>query len=93
MRVIRHESGWDIALDMVFTEKKTAEAIAERIRHAVHALIRGAVDETMCSRAQLPEMSVGKHSPQPAGQPLAGAQMLGRRKRAERKPSTSSFSF
>lgn len=48
MRVIRHESGWDIALDMVFTDKKTAETIARRIQHAVQALIRDAVDASMC---------------------------------------------
>lgn len=50
MRVIRHESGWDIALDMVFTDKHTAEIIAKRIQHAVHALIRDAVDASMCGR-------------------------------------------
>ena len=50
MRVIRHESGWDIALDMVFTDKHTADAVAKRIRNAVHALVRDAVDPSM--RAQ-----------------------------------------
>jgi hypothetical protein len=49
MRVIPNGLGWDIAVDMVFTDKQTAAIIAKRIRHAVHALIRGAVDETMCS--------------------------------------------
>jgi len=48
MRVIRHESGWDIALDMVFTHKETAEIIATRIQNAVHALVRDSVDESMC---------------------------------------------
>lgn len=50
MRVIRHESGWDIALDMVFTDRKTAEIIAERIQHAVSALVRDSVDASMCRR-------------------------------------------
>lgn len=50
MRVIRHQSGWDIALDMVFTNKETAKTIAERIQHAVHALIRDAVDASMRRR-------------------------------------------
>lgn len=50
MRVIRHESGWDIALDMVFADKITAAIIAERIQHAVHALILDAVDASMCGR-------------------------------------------
>jgi hypothetical protein len=48
VRVIRHESGWDIALDMVFIDKKIAETIAERIRYGMHALIRDAVDASMC---------------------------------------------
>jgi hypothetical protein len=50
MRVIRHESGWDIALDIVFTDKKTADTIAHRIQYAVHALMRDAVDASMCGR-------------------------------------------
>lgn len=50
MRVIRHESGWDIALNMVFTDKKTAETVANRIRHGMAALIRDAVDDSMCRR-------------------------------------------
>lgn len=50
MRVIRHESGWDIALDMVFTDKHTAQTIAERIGAALHALVRDAVDASMCGR-------------------------------------------
>lgn len=50
MRVIRYGSGWDIAVDMVFTDRKTAETVAERIRHAVTALIRDAVDASMCRR-------------------------------------------
>ena len=47
MRVIRHESGWDIGLDMVFTDKRTAVIVADRIRHAVRALVRDAVDPSM----------------------------------------------
>jgi hypothetical protein len=47
MRVVRHESGWDIALDMVFTDKKTAEIIAKRIQYAMPALVRGALDASM----------------------------------------------
>jgi hypothetical protein len=47
MRVVRHGSGWDIALDMVFNEKHTAEIIAQRLQHAVSALVRSAVDASM----------------------------------------------
>jgi hypothetical protein len=47
MRVVRHGSGWDIALDMVFNEKHTAEIIAQRLQHAVSALVRSAVDPSM----------------------------------------------
>jgi hypothetical protein len=50
MRVIRLDSGWDIALDIVFTDKDTAYTIAERIQHPLHALIRDAVDASMCKR-------------------------------------------
>src|SRR5512133_2273169 len=50
MRVIRHESGWDIAFDMVFTEKHTAAIIAKRIQAALPALVRGAIDPSMCRR-------------------------------------------
>jgi hypothetical protein len=50
MKVIRHDSGWDIALDMVFIDRTTAEIIAKRIQHAVHALVRDAVYESMCGR-------------------------------------------
>jgi len=49
MRVIRHESGWDIALDMVFNDKDTADIIAKRIQPAVHSLVRDAVDARMSS--------------------------------------------
>jgi hypothetical protein len=35
---------------MVFTDKKTAETIAKRIRYGIHALIRDAVDASMCGR-------------------------------------------
>ena len=48
MRVIRHESGWDIALDIVFNDKHTADIVAKRIQNAVYALIRDAVDTSMC---------------------------------------------
>jgi hypothetical protein len=33
---------------MVFTDKHTADVVAKRIQHAVHALIRDAVDASMC---------------------------------------------
>ena len=56
MRVIRHESGWDIALDMVFKDKNTADTVARRIQHAVHALIRGAVDASMCANKPAPDV-------------------------------------
>jgi hypothetical protein len=63
MRVIRHESGWDIALDMVFTDKDKAEIFAKRIQHAIHALKRDAVDASMCGHnlpktlARVPDVS------------------------------------
>lgn len=62
MRVIRHESGWDIALDMVFTDKHTADTIAKRIQHAVHALIRDAVDASMCGRKAANDAGGETHS-------------------------------
>lgn len=63
MRVIRHESGWDIALDMVFTDKQTAAIIAQRIRNAVHVLICNAVNTSM---------RVPKTADNEAGEPLSG---------------------
>ena len=50
MRVIRYGSGWDIALDMVFTDQATAGTIAARLLPAIHALVREAVDASMCER-------------------------------------------
>lgn len=47
MRVIPNGSGWDIALDMIFNDKHTAFIISQRIEHALHALIRDAVDTSM----------------------------------------------
>lgn len=47
MRVIKNGLGWDIALDLVFTEKQTAAMVGARIQHAIHALVRGAVDTSM----------------------------------------------
>jgi hypothetical protein len=47
MRVIPNGSGWDIALDMVFNDKRTAFTIAQRIGYALQALIRDAVDTSM----------------------------------------------
>lgn len=47
MRVIRYGSGWDIALDMVFTDQATAGTIAARLLPAIHALLREAVDASM----------------------------------------------
>jgi hypothetical protein len=64
MRVIRHESGWDIALDLVFTDKTTAETIAYRIRQAMHALIRDAVDSSMCGR------KTGQNAPEDPPSPI-----------------------
>src|SRR5512133_947491 len=50
MRVIRCGSGWDIALDMVCTDQVTAGTIAARLLPAIHALVREAVDASMCER-------------------------------------------
>jgi len=50
MRVIRRGSGWDIALDMVFTDEAVAKTIAARLLPAIHALVREAVDPSMCER-------------------------------------------
>jgi len=50
MRVIRYGSGWDIALDMLFRDQVTAETIAGRLLPAIHALVREAVDASMCER-------------------------------------------
>lgn len=78
MRVIRHESGWDIALDMVFTDKQTAAIVSERIRHAVRVLVCSAVDPSMCSQESGSAKNVG-------GEALSGngrapiAQCLGHR--------------
>jgi hypothetical protein len=80
MRVIRHESGWDIAMDMVFTDKTTAHTIAQRIRHGVHALIRDAVDASMCGCKAANVTRGQRLSGTAPGQPLAGAQMLASRR-------------
>jgi hypothetical protein len=48
MKVIRNGIGWDIAFDMVFTDKVTATIIAQRIAPLLSTLIRDAVDESMC---------------------------------------------
>jgi hypothetical protein len=50
MRLIRYGSGWDIALDMVFTDQVTAKTIAARLLPAIHALVRDAVDASMSER-------------------------------------------
>jgi len=80
MRVIRHESGWDIALDMVFTDKTTAHTIAQRIRHGVHALIRDAVDASMCGSKATNDDRGETLSGAAPGQPLVSAQMLASRR-------------
>jgi hypothetical protein len=48
MKVIRNGTGWDIAFDMVFTDKATATIIAQRIAPLLSTLIRDAVDASMC---------------------------------------------
>jgi hypothetical protein len=48
MKVIRNGTGWDIAFDMVFTDKGTAAIIAQRIAPLLSTLIRDAVDSSMC---------------------------------------------
>jgi hypothetical protein len=48
MKVIRNGIGWDIAFDMVFTEKDTAVTIARRIAPLLATLVRDAVDPSMC---------------------------------------------
>lgn len=47
---IQYGSGWDIALDMVFSDRVTAGTIAARLLSAIHALVREAVDASMCER-------------------------------------------
>jgi hypothetical protein len=65
VRVIRHESGWGIELDMLFADRQTAETIAKRIRHAVYALVRGAVDESM--RRETPRTVSDEREGAPSG--------------------------
>jgi hypothetical protein len=48
MKVIRNGTGWDIAFDMVFTDKHTAVTIARRIAPLLATLVRDAVDASMC---------------------------------------------
>jgi hypothetical protein len=73
MRVIRHESGWDIAFDMVFTEKHTAAIIAKRIQAALPALVREAVDAGMCGRKSAQDASEGSgHIAREAPMPILG---------------------
>ena len=48
MKVTRNGSGWDIAFDMVFTDKETAAIIAQRIAPLLSTLVRDAVDASMC---------------------------------------------
>jgi hypothetical protein len=50
MRVIRNEAGWDIALDLIFKDRDTAETIAARIQPVLHALLREAVDTSLRPR-------------------------------------------
>src|ERR1051326_9279989 len=50
MRVIRNEAGWDIALDLIFRDRATAETIAARIQPSLHALLREAVDVSLRPR-------------------------------------------
>lgn len=63
--MIRHESGWDVALDLVFTNKQTATTVANRIQHAVQALVRDAVDASMCVQKVI-EDPRGETTPEPA---------------------------
>jgi hypothetical protein len=48
MKVIRNGAGWDIAFDIVFTDKATATIIAQRIAPLLSTLVRDAVDASMC---------------------------------------------
>jgi len=54
MKVIPNGSGWDIAFDMVFTDKATASTIAQRIAPLSSTLVRDAVDASMCERLSVP---------------------------------------
>jgi hypothetical protein len=51
MKVIRNGVGWDIAFDMIFTDKRTAAIIATRIAPLLPTLIRDAVDASMLGQA------------------------------------------
>jgi hypothetical protein len=51
MKVIRNGVGWDIAFDMIFTDKQTAAIIARRIAPLLPTLIRDAVDASMLDQA------------------------------------------
>src|ERR1700761_1867780 len=58
MKVIRNGTGWDIAFDMVFTDKSTAATIAQRIAPRLPTLVRDAVDPSMCKRPAAPQSTL-----------------------------------
>ena len=62
MKVIRNVVGWDIAFDMTFTDKQTADMIAKRIAPLLPTLIRDVVDSGM-RVAHTPTSEVGGKSP------------------------------
>lgn len=55
MKVIQNGTGWDIAFDMVFTDKATAAIIARRIAPLLSTLVRDAVDASMCGHPVVPQ--------------------------------------
>jgi hypothetical protein len=77
MRVIRNGTGWDIAFDLLFAEKATAEIIARRIAPLVATLVRDAVDASMGRRLAPKDtrtivsasgLAIEAHAAQPARQ-------------------------
>ena|SRR5690242_8530454 len=62
MKVVRNGVGWDIAFDMIFTDKQTAAIIARRIAPLLPTLIRDAVDASMLDQAP-PRIETAKGFP------------------------------